>query len=106
MPGSEINDRLSTLIDEKSLQARIQELGAQIREEYGDEPITCIGVLKGSFLFMADLVRAIEGQVTFFSPGARCFVTLKAVTPAAHCEALVVCYPTAATGPSPRAAAL
>ena len=63
MPGSEISDRLSTLIDEPSLQARIQELGAQIREEYGDDPITCIGVLKGSFLFMADLVRAIGGPV-------------------------------------------
>ena len=57
------NHRLSTLIDEESLQARITELGAQLREEYGDEPITCIGVLKGSFLFMADLVRAIEGPV-------------------------------------------
>ena len=63
MHGSEVNARLSTLIDEASLQARIQELGAQIREEYGDEPITCIGVLKGSFLFMADLVRAIGGPV-------------------------------------------
>jgi len=63
MPGSNENARLSTLIDEESLQARVRELGAQIREEYGDEPITCIGVLKGSFLFMADLVRAIGGPV-------------------------------------------
>ncbi len=62
MLGSE-NHRLSTLIDEASLQARIAELGVQLRKEYGDEPITCIGVLKGSFLFMADLVRAIEGPV-------------------------------------------
>ena len=63
MPGFDQNARLSTLINEESLQARITELGAQIREEYGDEPITCIGVLKGSFLFMADLVRAIDGPV-------------------------------------------
>ena len=63
MPGFDQNARLSTLINEESLQARITELGAQIRKEYGDEPITCIGVLKGSFLFMADLVRAIEGPV-------------------------------------------
>ena len=63
MPGFDQNARLSTLINEESLQARITELGAQIREEYGDEPVTCIGVLKGSFLFMADLVRAIEGPV-------------------------------------------
>ena len=63
MPGFDKNARLSTLINEESLQARIQELGAQIRAEYGDEPVTCIGVLKGSFLFMADLVRAIDGPV-------------------------------------------
>ena len=63
MPGFDQNANLSTLINEESLQARIKELGAQIRAEYGDEPITCIGVLKGSFLFMADLVRAIDGPV-------------------------------------------
>jgi hypoxanthine phosphoribosyltransferase len=51
------------LIPEDRLKIRIQELGAQIRAEYGDEPITCIGVLKGSFIFMADLVRAIGGPV-------------------------------------------
>lgn len=51
------------LIPEDRLQARIAELGAQIRADYGNEPITCIGVLKGSFIFMADLVRAIGGPV-------------------------------------------
>jgi hypoxanthine phosphoribosyltransferase len=51
------------LIPEDRLKIRIQELGAQIRAEYGSEPITCIGVLKGSFIFMADLVRAIGGPV-------------------------------------------
>lgn len=51
------------LIDEEAIQARVKALGAEIREVYGDEPITVIGVLKGSFLFMADLVRAIGGDV-------------------------------------------
>jgi len=64
MPGSENTaDQFEVLISEERLQARIQELGRQIREEFGDNPITCIGVLKGSFLFMADLVRAIGGPV-------------------------------------------
>jgi len=63
MLGSNEKERLSTLIDEKSLQLRIKELGAQLREDYGDQPVTCIGVLKGSFLFMADLIRAIDGPV-------------------------------------------
>ncbi len=51
------------LIPEDRLQVRVQELGAQIRAEYGNAPVTCIGVLKGSFIFMADLVRAIGGPV-------------------------------------------
>ncbi|MFT5683634.1 MAG: hypoxanthine phosphoribosyltransferase [Myxococcota bacterium] len=57
------DNRLSTLISEEAIQARITELGAQIREDFGGETITCIGVLKGSFLFMADLVRKIGGDV-------------------------------------------
>jgi hypoxanthine phosphoribosyltransferase len=57
------DSQFRVLIPEDRLQARIQELGAQIRAEYGSAPVTCIGVLKGSFMFMADLVRAIGGPV-------------------------------------------
>ena len=56
-------ERLRVLIPEDRLQARIKELGAEIRAHYGDAPITCIAVLKGSFMFVADLVRAIGGDV-------------------------------------------
>ena len=65
MPGSETmsNERLKTLISEQEIQQRTIALGKQIRADFGPEPITCIGVLKGSFLFMADLVRAIGGDV-------------------------------------------
>ena len=55
--------KLRPLIAEDKLQARIAELGRQIRSDFGDRPVTCIGVLKGSFVFMADLVRAIGGDV-------------------------------------------
>jgi hypoxanthine phosphoribosyltransferase len=51
------------LIDEAALNERVTALGKEIRAVYGDEPITCIGVLKGSFIFLADLVRAIGGDV-------------------------------------------
>ena len=57
------SEKLRVLIPEDRLQARIRELGRQIRQDYGDAPITCIGVLKGSFIFMADLVRAIGGDI-------------------------------------------
>jgi hypoxanthine phosphoribosyltransferase len=56
-------DRLQVLISEEKIQARVKEMGAEIRAAYGDRVITCIGVLKGSFLFMADLVRAIQGDI-------------------------------------------
>ncbi len=52
----------STLIDSARLQARVVELGRQIRRDYGpDATIDLVAVLKGAFVFMADLVRAIEG---------------------------------------------
>lgn len=52
------------LLDETTLQTRIAELGKEIREVYGeDTPITCIGVLKGSIIFLSDLVRTIDGPV-------------------------------------------
>lgn len=57
------DDRLTVLISEERIQARIKELAAEIRREVGPGPITAIGVLKGSFLFMADLVRALGGPV-------------------------------------------
>jgi len=56
-------NKLDVLIPEDRIQARVRELGREIREEMGDVPITCICVLKGSFIFMADLVRAIGGEV-------------------------------------------
>jgi hypoxanthine phosphoribosyltransferase len=54
---------ISVLIPEERIQARVRELAVEIRAELGPGPITCIGVLKGSFIFMADLVRALGGPV-------------------------------------------
>jgi hypoxanthine phosphoribosyltransferase len=53
-------DIAEILIDEKTLQARIRELGEQISRDYqGKRPIL-VGVLKGAFMFMADLIRHIS----------------------------------------------
>lgn len=57
------NPHLRVLISEEEIQRRTRELGAEIRAHYGSATITCIGVMKGSFLFMADLVRAIGGEI-------------------------------------------
>lgn len=43
-----------------AIATRVRELGAQITAEYAGQEVTVLGVLNGSFIFMADLVRAIE----------------------------------------------
>ena len=50
---------------EEQIQARIRELGAQIKADYADSsrPLLLIAVLRGAALFVADLARAIEGQL-------------------------------------------
>src|ERR671913_1437371 len=48
------------VVGEKEIQARIAELGDQIGADYVDRPPLLIGVLKGAFMFMADLARAIR----------------------------------------------
>jgi hypoxanthine phosphoribosyltransferase len=54
---------LRPLFTEDAIAARIAELGQQIRAEAGDAPVTLVAVLKGSFMFLADLARAIPGEV-------------------------------------------
>lgn len=53
----------SVLIDTKTLHARVEELGAAISAAATDSPILLVGILKGSVLFMADLLRAIQHPV-------------------------------------------
>jgi hypoxanthine phosphoribosyltransferase len=49
------------LIGEAELQARVSALGAQIAEDYAkDENLLLVSVLKGSVIFLADLMRAIQ----------------------------------------------
>jgi hypoxanthine phosphoribosyltransferase len=55
---------IEPLIDEKTLQARIAELGQNLTQEYAGKPLTLVGVLKGSLFFLADLARAIDLPLT------------------------------------------
>jgi hypoxanthine phosphoribosyltransferase len=47
------------LITENDLQQRISELGAAISQSYDQKNLAIIAILKGSFIFAADLLRAI-----------------------------------------------
>ena len=55
---------LRILIHESQIQDRIRELGAQIAHDYpeSDGPLYLVGILKGAFMFLADLSRAIPRQ--------------------------------------------
>jgi hypoxanthine phosphoribosyltransferase len=48
------------VVSAADIQRRIGELGRQITEDYRDDPPLLICVLKGAFLFLADLARAID----------------------------------------------
>ena len=47
------------LISEEEIQNRIAELGAQISQDYAGQSVLLLGILKGSVIFMADLMRQI-----------------------------------------------
>ncbi len=48
------------LISEKDIHARIKEIGKQITEDYKGKDLVVVGILKGSFIFLADLTRQIR----------------------------------------------
>lgn len=48
------------LISEEEIKAQVQKIGEQIAEDYTNLDLVLIGVLKGSFVFLADLTRAIS----------------------------------------------
>lgn len=53
------DDILQVLITEGQLKARIAEIGAQISADFREKNLLMVSVLKGSVVFMADLMRAI-----------------------------------------------
>lgn len=57
-------DIKEVLIDEETLQKAISDLGRQLTIDYAGKELTIIGVLKGSVMFMVDLVRQIELPLT------------------------------------------
>jgi len=50
----------SVLFDAASIAAKVDELAKQIAMDYPEGNLLLIGILKGSFVFMADLVRKLD----------------------------------------------
>ncbi len=64
-----LNDIEKVLLSEEDLKNIVERLGAQITEDYKDKNLVLVSVLKGSVIFMADLMRAIKlpCQIDFMS---------------------------------------
>ncbi len=54
-----LNGPMKTLISSDQIQQRIAEMGHDISQDYRDRNPVLVGVLRGSFVFLADLIRAI-----------------------------------------------
>lgn len=55
-------EQLKTIFPREAIQSRVEELAAAISEDYGGktEPVVAICVLKGAFVFFADLIRELR----------------------------------------------
>ena len=51
---------MKTLLSESELQAGVKRLAAEINTHYAEKPLTIIGVLTGSVVLLADLIRLLE----------------------------------------------
>jgi hypoxanthine phosphoribosyltransferase len=58
------NTNLEVLISEEEIRRRVAELGRQISSDYADKDLVVVGVLKGSCVFMADLIRQVDLPLT------------------------------------------
>jgi hypoxanthine phosphoribosyltransferase len=53
------------LLDQRAIQNRVSQMGIEITQDYGDKIPHLIGILKGASIFHADLVRAIELELSY-----------------------------------------
>lgn len=55
---------LEVLLSAEQIASRVKELAAQISADYRGRPLHLIGMLKGAWVFLADLVRHLDLEVT------------------------------------------
>src|SRR5208337_980626 len=64
MGNASSESSLEVLLDSSQIAARIRELGEEISRDYRGRTPHLVGVLKGAWIFMADLVRNLSIEVT------------------------------------------
>jgi hypoxanthine phosphoribosyltransferase len=53
----------AALISTEQIRRRIEELGREISRDYAGKSVTVVAILKGSFIFLADLIRQIDPEI-------------------------------------------
>ncbi|MDS0526387.1 hypoxanthine phosphoribosyltransferase [Clostridium sp. SHJSY1] len=57
------NKKRNILLSKETINSRIEELGAEITKDYEGKNLYVLSLLRGSFMFTADLVRALDTKV-------------------------------------------
>ena len=52
------------LITKEEIEKRIDELASKINRDYEGQEVLCVGILKGSVIFLADIVRKLDVTVS------------------------------------------
>lgn len=60
-----MEERFDILINQEDINKKVKELGKRITEDYKGKKPVFVGVLKGAFMFLADLVRNIKIDIDF-----------------------------------------
>jgi hypoxanthine phosphoribosyltransferase len=95
------NLSLKPYLTEEKIQAKVRELGETLTKKFKGEKVVAVCVLKGSFMFYSDLVRAINADITceFFgvasyhggtSSSGEVKVTLDLAGPIENCHVILV----------------
>lgn len=95
------NDIQTILISEEQLHRMVTELGERIRQDYAGKNLVLVSILKGSVIFMADLMRAIDlpcridfMSVSSYGAGVKTSGVVKIIKDLDHsiegCDVLVV----------------
>ncbi|UXR64414.1 hypoxanthine phosphoribosyltransferase [Bdellovibrio bacteriovorus] len=95
------NLSLKPYITEEQIQQKVKELGTTLSKKFKNEKVVAVCVLKGSFMFYSDLVRAIDADITceFFgvasyhggtSSSGEVKVTLDLASPIENCHVILV----------------
>lgn len=56
--------KLNPLISAEEIKTRVEKIGAEITAKFRGQDLVVVGVMKGSFMFYADLIRAIDTDLS------------------------------------------